>query len=353
MTENHATLAQQSPHKPTQPFHLGESDQELLVEFSKTRNDQAFAELVRRHGPLVFGVCRRVLGSTHAAEDAFQNVFLILARKSNLIRQPELLGNWLYGVAYRVSKKARTKKLRDLIRDRAGAHGPLLHEPNSELELAELKKALDDEVSQLPKEFRDPLLLCYFQGKTNAQAAAQLGWPSGSISDRLSQTREMLRRRLKQRGIQLAVPFLLAWFTANETSAAVSDGLMSWSVASAVSAKPDSWTDLINSHWNSAGKSNWSTAEVVRTSALTLAIIGSLISLGFSQGVFQDLAIRFSRRAEPEYDVFYPNRFEEGFAASCPKGIVDSQNIALDNSDSAPQNELASEPLNAVEDFVQ
>src|SRR5262249_21712777 len=155
----------------------------------------------------VQGVCRRILGDAHQAEDAFQAVFLVLVKKSASIRQPELLANWLYGVACRISRKARISAVRREARERrAGKMGS--QEQLLDLEWAELKAVLDEELGQLPEKYRAPLILCYLCGRTNAEAAKQLGWPSGSMSERLSRARDMLRRRLNRRGLTLSAGLL-------------------------------------------------------------------------------------------------------------------------------------------------
>src|SRR5215471_16732616 len=159
------------------------TDTELVRQFADTRSEAAFEALVRRHGPMVQGVCRRILGNAHDAEDVFQAVFLVLARKPGSIRKPELLGNWLYGVACRIARKARIKSIRKVTLERRAGQMPT-QDQLLELEWAELKTVLDDELSRLPEKYRAPLVLCYLCGQTNAEAAAQLGWPSGSISER-------------------------------------------------------------------------------------------------------------------------------------------------------------------------
>jgi len=210
------------------------SDAELLKRFSLRRDEAAFTALVNRHGPMVQGVCRRILGDAHAAEDVFQAVFLVLVRKSATIRRPELLANWLYGVACRVARKARLKAIRNEARERWAEKMPT-REQVLDLEWGELKQVLDEEMSQLPEKYRAPLVLCYLHGQTNAQAAAQLGWPAGSISERLARAREMLRRRLTRRGLNLSAALLAILLSQKAASAAISPALVATTVESAVS----------------------------------------------------------------------------------------------------------------------
>ena len=196
-------------------------DRELLRQFSEQRSESSFGALVRRHGPMVQGVCRRILGDVHEAEDAFQAVFLVLARKSASIRKPELLGNWLYGVACRISRKARIKAVRKETWERRARKMPT-QEQILELEWSELRQVLDDELSRLPEKYRAPLVLCYLEGRTNSEAAAELGWPAGSISGRLARAREVLRQRLNRRGLTLSAGLLAVLLLHKAASADVS-----------------------------------------------------------------------------------------------------------------------------------
>jgi RNA polymerase sigma factor (sigma-70 family) len=222
------------------------SDAELLERFTQRRDEAAFEALVNRHGPMVEGVCRRIIGNAHAAEDVFQAVFLVLVRKSGTIRRPELLANWLYGVACRVARKARIKAIRNAARERWTEKMPT-REQNLDAEWNELKQVLDEEMSQLPEKYRAPLVLCYLHGQTNAQAAAQLGWPTGSISERLSRAREMLRKRLTRRGLNLTSALLAVLLTQKASAATVSPALVSTTVKTAVSyaARPEA-TDVVS-----------------------------------------------------------------------------------------------------------
>jgi RNA polymerase sigma factor (sigma-70 family) len=136
----------------------------------------------------------------HAADDAFQATFLVLVRKARVIARPELLGNWLYGVAYRVAVKARVQR-RSAKRIRKAGPATALGDPLSEVTQRELRSILDAELNHLPEKYRAPLVLCYLEGKTNQQAAHMLGWPTGSISARLARARELLRRRLVSHGL--------------------------------------------------------------------------------------------------------------------------------------------------------
>src|SRR5260370_24813714 len=171
------------------------TDRDLLHRFHRLRDQSAFEALLRRHGPMVLAVCRRVLTNGHDAEDAFQATFLVLVRRAGSIRDPELLANFLYGVAYRVARKARTRLVRQSQCERRATSMPAEDE-YSDLALRELRDVLDQELQALPQKYQAPLVLCYLQGLSNEEAARRLGWPTGSISYRLAKGRERLRKRL-------------------------------------------------------------------------------------------------------------------------------------------------------------
>lgn len=270
---------------------LDVSDPKLLARFSQDADEEAFAELVRRHGPLILGVCRRILGDVHAAEDAFQAVFLVLAKRSGTIHKPELLANWLYGVACRIARKARMKMRRDATRERCAVKMSQQDEW-LDVEWTELKQALDEEVSQLPEKYRAPLVLCYLQGQTNAQAAEQLGWPSGSISERLAQAREMLRRRLNRRGMNLTAALLAVLLTQKVASATVSPVLVSVTVKTAIScAAHKSPASVVSQSILELARetTSYSFWNLVKVLGLSLVIMISIGSIGRSQGVLRAL----------------------------------------------------------------
>jgi RNA polymerase sigma factor (sigma-70 family) len=175
-----------------------EPDAALLARYTAANDSAAFAELVRRHGPSVLGVCRRMLGHVHDADDAFQATFLVLARSARSVRRPEAVSAWLYGTAVRVCRKARSRRTapRPLPAEVAAGDDPF-----AEAAWKEVRGLLDDEVGRLPEALRDPLLLCYFDGLTRDEAAEKLGWSRRTLMRRLEQARERLRRRLERRGV--------------------------------------------------------------------------------------------------------------------------------------------------------
>ncbi len=177
----------------------GLSEWQLLERYATQRDERAFEALVARHGPMVLGVCRRVLLNEQAAEDAFQATFLVLIRKAPSLDQGKPLGNWLYTVAFRLALRIRANEARRLRREAQAARS----RPGTESHATtpgDQAVVLEEELQRLPERHRVPLVLCYLEGKTNEQAAEVLGCPRGSMSARLAQARERLRACLARRG---------------------------------------------------------------------------------------------------------------------------------------------------------
>src|SRR5216683_242248 len=150
------------------------TDRQLLHRFATQHEEAAFEMLVERHGPVVLGVCRRVLRHEHDAEDVFQATFLTLARRASSIRKPESLGCWLYGVASRLALKVRASAAK---RHRS----EFLRQPEEPSAGQELCAALDEELNRLARRYQAPIVLCHLEGKTRAEAARQLGWSLGTL----------------------------------------------------------------------------------------------------------------------------------------------------------------------------
>ncbi len=202
------------------------SDAALLTRYARTRDNEAFAELLRRHGPVVLGVCRRLLVNRQDAEDAFQAVFLVLARKVESVRPPGMVGNWLYGVAVRTAKKANLAATRRWRREMATAMARRTDaNSRSTAELSELRAVIDDELSRLPEHLRAAIVLCDLGGKSSAEVSRELGCPAGTIGARLHRARKLLAERLTRRGVSLSAAGLGAALTPEASSAAVSSSL--------------------------------------------------------------------------------------------------------------------------------
>jgi RNA polymerase sigma factor (sigma-70 family) len=188
----------------------GATDGQLLARFVRHRDGEAFAALFRRHGPMVWGVCRRVLGDGDTAEDAFQATFLILVRKAGAIGRPEQLANWLYGVACRTAARARALAARRAAREQPGEVDVPAAEEAGAAEWRDLRPLLDEVLAELPDKYRAPVVLCYLEGKTYAEAAQALGWAEGTVSGRLARARALLHSRLSRRGLALSADGLAA-----------------------------------------------------------------------------------------------------------------------------------------------
>ena len=185
----------------------GLTDRQLLQRYRARKDEAAFAALVQRHGKLVLSACRQVLSEPADVEDAFQATFLVLVRKANVIRWKASIGNWLYGVAHRVAVRARADAPRRQQREgqatsRAKDNGP------PDLTWREAVAVLHEELDGLPDRFRMPLLLCYLNGLSRDEAAAQLGWSATTIKGRLETGRKQLRGRLSRRGVELCAGLL-------------------------------------------------------------------------------------------------------------------------------------------------
>jgi RNA polymerase sigma factor (sigma-70 family) len=184
-------------------------DRDLLGRFAARRDEAAFEAVVRRHGPMVLGVCRRLLGGEHDAEDAFQAVFLVLARKAGAVAWRDSVGSWLYAVAHRLAREARRKRLRREGHE-AGARGEPARDPLAEISGRELLALVDEELARLPERYRGPLVLCCLEGKTGDEAARHLGCSPSTLKRRLRQARELLQGRLQRRGLTLPAAVLPA-----------------------------------------------------------------------------------------------------------------------------------------------
>ncbi|MFO0825137.1 MAG: sigma-70 family RNA polymerase sigma factor [Gemmataceae bacterium] len=199
----------------------GHADGELLTRYRTVRDQDAFGSLVRRHGPMVLGVCRRVLRDSHAADDAFQATFLVLARKADAVRPPDRLAPWLYGVAYRTALKARGRAFRQQQVEQEYAADTTIRSAATPSSDADLLPVIDEQLNALPEKYRTPLVLCGVQGLNKVEAAERLGLPEGTVSSRLARAREMLRERLGRRGVVVPSAALAVLLTAESLQAAV------------------------------------------------------------------------------------------------------------------------------------
>lgn len=179
----------------------GAPDSELLARFALDRDETAFAELVRRHGPMVLGVCRGTCGNAADADDAFQAAFVVLARKAHTLVGRGALGAWLHGVARRAALKARAVALKRRAKEARAAKPEGASAPESPDALA----LIEGEVAKLPRLYREALVLCGLCGRSRKEVADELGVPEGTLASRLAKARELLAQRLKARGVCVPV----------------------------------------------------------------------------------------------------------------------------------------------------
>jgi RNA polymerase sigma factor (sigma-70 family) len=207
----------------------GADDAQLLELFRERRDESAFAELVRRHGGTVLGAARAVLRDGPDAEDVFQATFLVLALKAGEVHKPGSLASWLYGVARRIALDCRRRAARRTRHERN--YGATRSEGSvSGPDRDDLSASLSEELARLPEKYRAPLVLCYLEGKTNEQAAAELRWPAGTVRGRIARGRDILRARLSRRGVSLTGEAVAAALAGGKLLAAAPPGLASATV---------------------------------------------------------------------------------------------------------------------------
>jgi RNA polymerase sigma factor (sigma-70 family) len=263
------------------PGEVGLGDAELLRRWVSDRDQAAFEVLLWRHGPMVLGVCRRLLRHSEDVEDAFQATFLALVRHAASVRQRNVLGSWLYRVAYRVAVQARAAAAKRTSQDVKVLESVVGH-PDPDPAGRELRAMLDEEVDRLPEHYRAPIVLCYFEGRTNEEAARELGRPVGTILSRLARARACLRRRLTARGLALPAGLLAAAGTGSISRAAVPPAFVSAAIETAARA---SVGEAIPEHIATAAE------RAVRAMSMTCtriarAVFLAVFLLGGSAGLF-------------------------------------------------------------------
>ena len=202
-----------------------QSDCQLLQCFLAAPGEDAFTELVRRHGPLVYGVCQRILNHVADAEDAFQATFLVLAKRARTIRKRQSLASWLYGVALRCALYTKSRQaLRREREDQVKVAGETMGMANTPL--TDQHGFLMEEVQRLPEKYRLPILHCYFAGCTQQEAAEKLDWPLGTVAGRLSRAKQMLKKRLEKHGIVGGLAVVVTLLEQQRAPAAVASSLL-------------------------------------------------------------------------------------------------------------------------------
>lgn len=215
------------------------TDGQLLARFVAARDEASFAALVRRHGPMVLAVCRRLLRHVQDAEDCFQATFMVLARKAATVKR-DSVGSWLYAVAYRTSLEARTVNTRRQMRERQVQEMP--HPEVMPTETQDWRPWLDQELSRLPEKYRAAIVACDLEGRSRKEAARLLGLAEGTISSRLARGRRLLAKRLASHGLSLSGGALAAALCEGAASAQVPAALLSSTVKTAALVAAGEWT---------------------------------------------------------------------------------------------------------------
>jgi RNA polymerase sigma factor (sigma-70 family) len=262
----------------------GLTDADLLGRWVARRDEGAFEALLWRHAAAVLGVCRRVLGDAHEAEDAAQAAFLTLARKAASIGRRQAVAAWLFAVAYRAALRARARRPRAAAVP-PGALGALPARPAEDPAWRDLRPLLDEEVGRLPEKYRAPFVLCHVEGRTNEEAARELGCPVGTVLSRLARARQRLRDRLTRRGVTLSAAALAAALAGESAEAAVPGVLVRTAVrAAALAAAGHGLAGVVSTEVVAL------TEGVVRAMLLTKvkvvgAVVVGLVLLGGGGGV--------------------------------------------------------------------
>ncbi len=209
----------------------GLTDGELMAAYVARHDQAAFETLVRRHGPMVLGVCRRILRNDADAEDAFQATFLVLVRKANTIRTKTRVSNWLYGVAHNTALKAKSMNRQRQAKEREA--GTLSKGQAGEEVWQQAQALLDEAMRGLPDKYRVAIVLCDLEGRTVKEAARQLACPQGTVATRLSRGRVLLAKRLSRHGLTLSAGTVAAVLSEGAASASVSASLVGSTITAA------------------------------------------------------------------------------------------------------------------------
>ncbi len=283
------------------------TDGELLQRFVHQGHHIAFEQLVRRHGPMVLAVCRRILGNSHDAEDAFQATFVVLTRKAAVVTPPDLVGNWLYGVARRVAAKAKAEAGKRRQRERVVARMPMASATDTRPDI-DLVVLVDAAIERLPRKYRLPVVLCHLEGRGRKDVARQLGIPEGTLSSLLARARTMLARCLTSRGVAMSVGPVLAACEA-DAAGSLPIALLSATVRTAAGT---------GTAWPVSARVLALSRSVLRSMLVRkIAIVAVLCSLGLAVGTGGVIA---ARKAHWAFSQERPNSAPELSALKSPEG---------------------------------
>src|SRR5438552_7465329 len=209
------------------------SDAQLLERFAARHEESAFTALLKRHGPMVLGVSRRVLPTMQDAEDVFQATFLLLAKKATSIREQRSVASWLHGVAHRLALKMRVQQARRVGREKRAAEERSMRS-DDDSGWPEVQAILDAALDALPEKYRAALVLCYLEGKSHAEATEQLGCPLATLRTHVARSRKLLRERLTKQGLTLSTAGLVSLLLASAAPAAAPAALTQATVQAAL-----------------------------------------------------------------------------------------------------------------------
>jgi RNA polymerase sigma factor (sigma-70 family) len=294
----------------------GLTDGQLLGAFIDHRDEAAFEALVRRHAAMVWGVCLRALGHSHDAEDAFQATFIVLVRRAGSIWPRDMVGNWLYGVAYRTALKAKGAASKRKAREKQVDEMPV-KEVHDENVWSDLKPLLDRELSRLGDKYRVPVVLCDLEGKSQREAARQLGWPEGTLMTRLARARALLAKRLTKQGIVLSAGGLALALSQHAASACAPAPLLTTTIKAATLIAAGKAAAVATSASVAALSEGVLQAMFLTKikSAMLIVFAVTLIATGGGFATHQVLASRFARTNEaPIVASEFNDDFDDGFA---------------------------------------
>jgi RNA polymerase sigma factor (sigma-70 family) len=264
------------------------TDGQLVAEFltGQAASEAAFRVLIHRHGPMVLGICRRILGDAHAAEDAFQATFLALVKKAHRLRDRNLLANWLYGAALRAARKERAKALRRRAVERHAADTRSTWQ-GEDAERAELRAVIDEEIEKMPERYRVPLILCHVQGLRHDEAARRLGCPVGTIESRLSRARDQLRSRITRRGLAPTTSALGLVLKPPDSSAAVAlHAMIEPAIEAAIKLSPRR-VGVLAAIVQSFGQGVWSLCPPLQVGVVVSTLVAGVAMVVTGFGVFR------------------------------------------------------------------
>ncbi len=305
------------------PAYADWSDAKLVRCYVKQKSPDVFRQLVVRYGALVLNVCRQNLHRNDLAEDAFQETFIVLANKAQSIRSPEMLSSWLYGVAQRVSKTAFKKLLKEssgkvYLSEEIMAQYSETDNSTEDLD-GSIGQALKEAIDQLPDSYRAPIVLCYFMGNTQIEAANKLGMPIGSMSTKLRIAKSKIKKALKRMGF--AVPIAtIVWLLGQMQVEAdiVGEGLVNATIAKATSTVGSnaavSNATATNAAASSAGVSTFVQARSLAPARVSGVLVMLLLTLAAVSAVAATEIYILTRPAPPVFSDTYGDEFSPEIA---------------------------------------